>query len=56
MPLRLDTPLIELYRHRIAKLSTAMARKLALAVATNFDKTEASDATVEDLLNYFPMR
>src|SRR5690348_17859960 len=33
-----------------------MARKLALAVASNSNKTDASDAKVEDLLNYFPMR
>ncbi len=33
-----------------------MSRKLALAVANNLNKTDLTDATVEDLLNYFPMR
>lgn len=33
-----------------------MSRKLALAVATFTNKIDASEATVEDLLNYFPMR
>jgi ATP-dependent DNA helicase RecG len=56
MPIRLDTPVIELHKHGVGKLSAAMARKLALAVATNFNKSDAADATVADLLNYFPMR
>ena len=56
MPIRLDTPLIELHKHGVGKLSAAMSRKLALAVAANFGKSEAADARVEDLLNYFPMR
>ena len=56
MTLTLDTPIIELHRHNIAKLSAAMARKLAIAVAGESVKTDPADATVEDLLNYFPMR
>src|SRR5437773_11552847 len=56
MSLSLDTPLIELHRHSVGKLSAAMARKLALSVAANADKTSIDDATVEDLLNYLPMR
>jgi ATP-dependent DNA helicase RecG len=56
MPIRLDTPLVELHKHGVGKLSPAMARKLALAVAANFNKSEVTDSTVEDLLNYFPMR
>ena len=56
MPIRLNTPLVELHKHGVGKLSAAMARKLALAVAANFNKSDATDATVEDLLNYFPMR
>ena len=56
MALRLDTPIIELFQHDIAKLSANMARKLAQAVAGYADKSEPGDATVEDLLNYFPMR
>jgi len=56
MPIRLDTPVIELHKHGVGKLSSAMSRKLALAVATNFSKSDPAEATVEDLLNYFPMR
>ena len=33
-----------------------MARKLALAVATQTGKSDATEATTEDLLNYLPMR
>jgi RecG-like helicase len=56
MPIHLDTPLIELHKFGIGKLSPVMARKLASAVAANFGKNDAADATVADLLNYFPMR
>ncbi len=56
MNLSLNTPLIEIYKHEIAGLSSVMARKLALAVAGHTNKTEIYDATVEDLINYFPMR
>ena len=33
-----------------------MSRKLAMAAANFANKTDLHDATVEDLLNYFPMR
>lgn len=56
MKISLNTPLIELDRHEIANLSHAMARKLTVAVAGFAAKTDITDATVEDLLNYFPMR
>src|ERR1043165_1237135 len=56
MPIRLDTPIIELYKHGVGKLSAAMSRKVAVAVAASFSKSDPADATVEDLLNYFPMR
>lgn len=56
MKISLKTPLYQLHEYEIANLTQAMARKLALAVATFAYKTELSDATVEDLLNYFPMR
>jgi ATP-dependent DNA helicase RecG len=52
----LKTPLIELHNSEIANLSQAMSRKLALAVAAYAYKNEITDATIEDLLNYFPMR
>ena len=56
MPLRLDTPIIELYRNNVAKLTSAMSRKLAVALATPAAKTNVDLVTVEDLLNYFPAR
>lgn len=54
--IKLETPIIRFHELGIANLSEAMARKLALAVATYSNKSDASDATVEDLLNYFPTR
>ncbi len=51
-----DIPVIELYRFGIPRLGQPTARKLALALATLAGKTDASEATVEDLLNYLPMR
>ena len=56
MPLTLDTSILDLYRHEVAHLSAYMSKKLAAAVAGFAEKSEPSEATVEDLLNYFPMR
>lgn len=56
MKLQLNTPIIDLHKYEIANLSLAMSRKLAMAVAVFAFKTDLTDATVEDLLNYFPMR
>src|SRR5947209_10539992 len=56
MPVRLDTPLVDLHKHGIGKLSVGMAKKLALAAAEHFSKPDLATTTVEDLLNYFPMR
>src|SRR5687768_623806 len=54
--LTLDTPIIEFHAHGISKLSAPMARKLAIAVAGESAKSDLTEAIVEDLLNYFPMR
>jgi ATP-dependent DNA helicase RecG len=56
MNLSLQTPLVELHKFDIVNLSQAMARKLAMAVAGFTYKNDLTEATVEDLLNYFPMR
>lgn len=56
MKLNLQTSLLDLHKYEIANLSVAMARKLALAVASFVYKNELAEVTVEDLLNYFPMR
>ena len=50
MSIRLDTPLIDLHKHGIGKLSAQLSRKLALAVAANFSKSYPDDATVEDAM------
>jgi hypothetical protein len=54
--IQLDTPAVELYRFGIKRFGQPSARKLALALATLAGKTDATQATVEDLLNYLPMR
>ena len=54
--LTLKTPIIDFDKYGIAKLSTAMARKLAVAVAGVAAKTDVNTVTAEDLLNYFPAR
>lgn len=52
----ISTPLVEIPSPLIGNLSPALIRKLAVAVAGFADKTDPADATVEDLLNYFPAR
>jgi ATP-dependent DNA helicase RecG len=56
MKFKLQTSLLELHSYEIADLSSAMSRKLAMAAANFANKSDLTDATVEDLLNYFPMR
>ncbi len=56
MTLKLNTPILDFHKHEIAGLSSAMAKKLAMAVAVHTYKNDLSEATTEDLLNYFPMR
>ncbi len=56
MKLALQTPILDLFQYEIANLSQAMARKLAMAVAVFTYKNDLTEATVEDFLNYFPMR
>ncbi|CDM66666.1 ATP-dependent DNA helicase RecG [Pyrinomonas methylaliphatogenes] len=54
--LSLSTPILELAAHGIPRLGQHGARRLALAVAAYVNKRDAREATVEDLLSYFPMR
>ncbi len=56
MKLALQTPLLDIYKYDVADLSQAMWRKLAMAVAAFTFKNDLTEATIEDLLNYFPMR
>jgi ATP-dependent DNA helicase RecG len=55
-PLTLDTPVVELHSFGIPRFGQGMARKLGLALATLAAKTDATEATVEDFINYLPMR
>ncbi len=56
MNLTLDTAIIDLYRHDVAKLSAAMSRKLAAAVAVFASESDLTNTTVGDLLGYYPTR
>ncbi|MFL6335019.1 MAG: ATP-dependent DNA helicase RecG [Pyrinomonadaceae bacterium] len=56
MSLTLDTPVLQLAEHGIARLGVQMSRRLALALAHVAGKADAGEVTVEDLLNYLPMR
>ena len=52
----LNTRIEELHKFRIARLGDQLSHKLALALASHANKRNAADVTVEDLLNYLPMR
>src|ERR1044071_1971932 len=56
MSLTLDTPVLHLSEHGIARLGVQMSRRLALALAHVAGKSDAGEVTIEDLLNYLPMR
>jgi ATP-dependent DNA helicase RecG len=56
MSLSLDTPVLHLSEQGISRLGEQTARRLALAVANVAGKHDAGEVTVEDLLNYLPMR
>jgi len=52
----LTTPVQELHKYGVAKLSSFADKKLAQAVAGFADKSDPAQASVEDLLMYLPMR
>lgn len=54
--LTLQTPVFELGSHELANLSAAMSKKLGVAIAPSANKADPYSATIEDILNYFPMR
>ncbi|MDQ1589525.1 MAG: ATP-dependent helicase RecG [Pyrinomonadaceae bacterium] len=56
MSLTLDTPILSLTGHGIPRFGQPTARRLGLALASIAGKRDAGEATVEDLLNYLPMR
>jgi len=52
----LNTPIEDLHSFKIARLGQILSQKLAKALAVQTHKKNSAEATVEDLLNYFPMR
>src|SRR5215218_11298739 len=52
----LNTPIEDLHSFKIARLGQILSHKLAKALATQTHKKNSAEVTVEDLLNYFPMR
>jgi ATP-dependent DNA helicase RecG len=52
----LNTPIEDLHNFKIARLGPNLTRKLATALALHANKKHFSEATVEDLLSYLPMR
>jgi len=56
MSLTLDTPILSLTGHGIPRFGQPTARRLGVALASLSGKRDAGEATVEDLLNYLPMR
>ncbi|MDQ1522948.1 MAG: ATP-dependent helicase RecG [Pyrinomonadaceae bacterium] len=56
MSLTLDTPILSLTGHGIPRFGQPTARRLGLALASIAGKRDAGEATIEDLLNYLPMR
>jgi ATP-dependent DNA helicase RecG len=53
--LSLDTPVSELFRHRIARLGQTLSHKLAVALGSYAHKP-TNQVVVGDLLEYLPMR
>ena len=54
--LKSSTPLYQLHLHEIPRVATKTAMKLAQGVAAAVDEPNALLVTVDDLLNYLPMR
>jgi ATP-dependent DNA helicase RecG len=52
----LNTRIEDLHSFRIARLGDQLSHKLALALVSHANKRNATEITVEDLLNYLPMR
>jgi ATP-dependent DNA helicase RecG len=55
-PFSLSTPIDDLYNYGLGRLGQTLSHKLALALAKHFAKKDSTTITVEDLLNYLPMR
>ncbi len=55
-PLRLQTPIEELHKYALPRFGQILSHKLALEIASHANKKDVRLATIEDLLNYLPMR
>lgn len=56
MALTINSPLISLHELSSLDISSAMSKKLAIAAAGQAGRSDIREATVEDLLNYYPTR
>jgi ATP-dependent DNA helicase RecG len=54
--LSLITPIDDLYKFDVGRLGQILSHKLALALGSHFNRKSSKGTTVEDLLNYLPMR
>ena len=54
--LTLETPLVDLHHHGLPRVGQKTAHGLAVEIAAINARTDAREATVEDLLHYLPMR
>lgn len=54
--LSLRTPIDEVYKFGVGRLGQTLSHRLALALASHFNKRGSKETSVEDLLNYLPMR
>ena len=54
--LSLRTPIEEIHKFGIGRLGPTLSHKLALALTGHLNRRTFTDVTVEDLLNYLPMR
>ncbi len=55
-PFSLRTPINELHQYGFVRLGPTLAHKLALALSNHFALRDPGKSTVENLLNYLPMR
>ena len=55
-PFSLKTPVEELYKYGLPRFGQTLAHKLALEIASHSARKDSSNATIEDLLSYLPMR
>ncbi|HEV7797609.1 MAG TPA: ATP-dependent DNA helicase RecG [Pyrinomonadaceae bacterium] len=55
-PFSLQTPIEDFYKYRLARFGQTLSHKLAVEIGNHTARKDSRSATVEDLLNYLPMR